>query len=261
MQREVILPVSVLMPVCNEVDIISGVLDEWLEDVLQYLPSSSELVLEDSSTDGTTEILHDYARRFDFIRVHTHPKDGFFNAAMRAYRRAACPLTFFTDSDGQYVPRQFWKIAAQIENFDMVHGVKRNRCDPLYRVAASRCFNWTSRRLTGFPGRDINSAFRLIRRNVLDALLGKLHVMPTLLNAELYLRARHAGYRILDVDVEHRRRKYGKSRGLPCGRFLHECSKAYQGLHQLKRELAKPDVVRWRRGPVGDSIYKEIPQP
>src|SRR6185312_1934472 len=124
------------MPVCNEADIIVDVLDEWLDEVLQYLPASSELVLEDSSVDGTTAILHEYARRFDFIRVHWHPQDGFFNAAMRAYRRATCPLAFFTDSDGQYVPREFWKIAADIGQFDMVHGVKRQRCDPVYRVAA-----------------------------------------------------------------------------------------------------------------------------
>jgi hypothetical protein len=187
--------------------------------------------------------LHDYARRFEFIRVNWHPQDGFFNAAMRAYRRAACPLVFFTDSDGQYVPREFWKIAADIGQFDIVHGVKRQRCDPLYRVATSRCFNWTARRLTGLAGDDINSAFRLVRRRVLDAVLDEVRLMPTLLNAELYLRAKHAGFRVKDVDVEHRDRKYGKSRGLPLRGFLRECRAAYRGLVHLKRELAAPAAV------------------
>lgn len=244
------LPVSVLMPVCNEADIIAGVLDEWQDEVLQYLPGGSELVLEDSSQDGTTEILFDYARRFDFISVSWHTKDGFFKAAMRAYRRATCPLVFFTDSDGQYVPREFWKIAAEIDDFDMVHGVKRQRCDPAYRVVASRCFNWTARRLSGFAGGDINSAFRLMHRRVLDALLDQLHAMPTLLNAELYLRAKHAGFRVKDVDVRHRTRLHGESRGLPGSRFLVECWNAYRGLVQLKRELSR----RPARGPSAGAV-------
>jgi dolichol-phosphate mannosyltransferase len=225
------------MPVCNEVDIIADVLDEWLAEVLIYLPDSSELLLEDSSQDGTTEILQDYARRHDFIRVCWHPKDGFFKAAMRAYRRARNPLVFFTDSDGQYVPREFWKLVPDIASFDMVHGVKRSRCDPAYRVAASRCFNWAAHRLTGFAGSDINSAFRLMHRRVIDGLLDEVRTMPTLLNAELYLRAKHSGFRVKDVDVEHRERRHGVSRGLPGSRFLVECWNAYRGLVQLNREL------------------------
>jgi undecaprenyl-phosphate 4-deoxy-4-formamido-L-arabinose transferase len=237
-------PVSVLMPVCNEADIIAGVLDEWLDEVLQHLPDGSELILEDSSHDGTTEILLDYAQRHDFIRVNWHFKDGFFKAAMRAYRRATCPLIFFTDSDGQYVPREFWKIAAEINDFDMVHGVKRKRCDPAYRVLASRCFNRVAQRVTGFEGSDINSAFRLLHKRVLDAVLDQIHTMPTLLNAELYLRAKQAGFRVKDVDVEHRTRKHGVSRGLPRSHFLIECWNAYRGLIQLKRELAQQSADR-----------------
>ena len=232
------VPVSVVMPVCNEADVIEQVLDEWLDQVFEYLPESSELVLEDCSTDGTTDILRRYAARFEFIRVFWHPQDGFFKAAMRGYRRALRPLVFFTDSDGQYVPREFWKIAAEIDRFDMVHGAKRSRQDPAYRRAASYCFNRIAQRIMGIAGQDINSAFRLMHRHVLDALLDDLHTMPTLLNAELYLRAKHAGFRVKDIAVDHRPRIHGKSRGLPQARFLNECLAAYRGVLKLKAEFA-----------------------
>lgn len=232
------VPVSVVMPVCDEADLIGDVLDEWLQEVFRFLPAESELVLDDCSTDGTTAILQDYARRHPFIRVCWHQKDGFFNAALRGYRRATQALVFFTDSDGQYVAREFWKIAAEIDRYDMVHGVKRRRRDPAYRLAASHCFNGAARRLTGISGRDINSAFRLIHRRVIEKLLDQVRVMPTLLNAELYLRAKHAGFRVKDVEVEHRPRKKGTSRGLPGTRFVAECVSAYRGLRVLKAELA-----------------------
>jgi glycosyltransferase involved in cell wall biosynthesis len=237
---KIALPVSILMPVCNEVDVIAGVVDEWLDDVFQFLPPHSELVFEDCSEDGTTQILQQYAERYPFIRVHWHPKDGFFNAARRAYRHARCPLLFFTDSDGQYIAREFWKLTPLIEHVDMAHGVKRNRCDPAYRLLASGCFNHLARRLTGIEGRDINSAFRLVHRRLVEELLGAVHCMPTLLNAELYIRAKRAGYRIVDVDVSHRKRPHGASRGLPLGSFVASCRRAYQGLRELRAELATP---------------------
>lgn len=232
-------PVSILMPVCNEQDIIELVVKEWIEEVCCHLPDGSELVFDDCSTDGTNKILCNLAEKFPYIRVQWSPKDGFFRSAMRLYRAARCPLIFFTDSDGQYPPEEFWRIAPLINTCDMVHGAKMNRCDPFYRVFASGVFNFIGRRLFHTKGTDINSAFRLMRKNALDAILGSVHVMPTLINAEIYLRMEHAGYLINDINVRHRKRLYGKSRGLPLGHFAKECFHASRGLLRLRDELNK----------------------
>jgi glycosyltransferase involved in cell wall biosynthesis len=234
--------VSVLMPVCNEADIIAEVVTEWHEQVFAYLPPGSELVFDDCSTDGTHEILQGLARSaYGYIRVDWSAKDGFFNSAMRLYKRARCPLVFFTDSDGQYPPADFWKVAADIDSFE-VHGVKVGRHDLPHRLVASAGFNWLCRWLFRTAGSDINSAFRLIHRPILDAILDDINVMPTLLNAELYLRAEHAGFRIKDVPIGHRPRQFGVSRGLPLRRFVHECYGAYRGLFQLRREFNHASV-------------------
>src|SRR3954471_12716653 len=51
-------PVSVLMPVCNEVAVIESVVREWEADVFRHLPAGSELVFDDGdSRDGTLETL------------------------------------------------------------------------------------------------------------------------------------------------------------------------------------------------------------
>lgn len=231
-------PVSVLMPVCDEIDIIRDVVEEWHEQVFKHLPNGSELLFDDCSTDGTHQVLQALARTtYPYVKVNWSPKDGFFHSAMRLYRRARCPLVFFTDSDGQYPPAEFWNVAAHIDSFDMVHGAKTGRRDPPHRLAASSAFNWISRQMFQTSGTDINSAFRLIHRHVLDAILGTICQMPTLLNAELYLRAENAGFRIKDISVQHRPRKFGKSRGLPLRRFIWDCLGAYRGLVLMRREL------------------------
>lgn len=94
-----------------------------------------------ASTDGTRDILARQAREYPFIRVIDSPRDGFAASARRLYQTARCPLVFFTDSDGQYAASEFWKLADFISQYDVVHGAKRDRQDPLLRRVFSAVFN------------------------------------------------------------------------------------------------------------------------
>lgn len=239
-------PVSILMPVCNEADVIEGVINEWIHEVLDKLPPGSEMVLDDCSNDGTERILADIARHHPQVRVEFNPRDGFFNSAMRLYRLAKCPMVFFTDSDGQYVPAEFWKVAEYIDANDMVHGVKVARKDPLYRVTASAVYNGLVQLLFGSKCEDVNSAFRLIRRPLLEAVLGQVHRLRMLPNSEIYIRAEAMGFRIRNVPVSHRAREFGKSRSLPWRRFVMECFRAFSGIVALRWELSR---FKRTRGP------------
>jgi hypothetical protein len=226
------------MPVCNEAAVIDDVVREWEREVFCHLPAGSELVFDEGdSRDGTRERLLALRAELPFIRILFSPRDGFGASARRLYREARCPLVFFTDSDGQYVAREFWQVAAVFAACDMAHGAKVNRQDPLYRRVASAGFNQLARSYFGVAVADINSAFRLLSKSMVDDLLPQVHCMPTLLNAELLLRAVAAGYSVKQVDVAHRPRADGESRGLPPARFARECLQAYRGLAELRREL------------------------
>ena len=233
-------PISILMPVHNEADILEEVVEEWVRDVIQFLPEGSELFFDEAaSTDGTREILESLMKKYPFIRVqYNEVKDGFAAAAHRLYTHAKCPLVFFTDSDGQYVPSEFWKLTPYVGEFSMVHGAKIGRKDAFFRKWASGIFNRIARLLFDVHQTDINSAFRIIRKELCDEMVPQLHCMPTLLNAELLLRAAWGNHPIKQVDVIHRNRLHGVSRGLPPGRYLNECIKAFRGLLQLKSEYA-----------------------
>ncbi len=230
-------PVSILMPICDERDVIEHVIQEWHHDVIQYLPPGSEMVFDDCSADGTYELLLEMQKKYPYIVVYRSKKEGFFKSAQRLYTLAKCPLVFFTDSDGQYVPREFWKIAANIHAYDICHGMKATRKDPFYRVAASGAFNMIFRVLFFSKLRDVNSAFRLMHKSLSDEIAPKVKHMKTLFNAELLIRAELAGYRVYATDVEHRERMIGKSRGLPLKGFLRECMAAYRGLNKLREEF------------------------
>lgn len=231
-------PVSIVMPVCNEADIIEDVVEEWVAEVFHYLSEGSEILFDEAaSTDGTKEILQRLQKKYPFIRVNSNPtKDGFAAAAKRLYQGARCPLIFFTDSDGQYAASEFWKLTPYIEDHDIVHGAKITRQDPMYRRIASAVFNHIVRFVSDVYISDINSAFRIVKKETRDAILPKLGAMPTLLNSEFLLRAAFENYEIKQVFICHRKRRHGKSRGLPATGFMNECIKAFRGVLILKSE-------------------------
>jgi glycosyltransferase involved in cell wall biosynthesis len=230
-------PVSILMPVCNEADIIEEVLQEWIEDVLQKLPEGSELVLDDASNDGTEKIIADLAEKYPFVRVNHHgEKDGYFRSVYRLYRAAKCPLIFITDSDGQYLPSEFWMLAEYCGDYDVVHGAKTVREDPFYRAPCSAIFTVFSRYLFHHPYHDVNSVHRFMKRHVVEKLLPKTRHMPILINTELLMRCHAEGFTIKEVPISHRPRKHGVSRGLPMHKFLVDGWRACRGLLRIRRE-------------------------
>ena len=173
------------MPVCNEADVIEDVVEEWVSEVLTHLPAGSELLFDEAaSTDGTRENLQRLTAKYPFISVECRDKkDGFANAAKRLYGRARCPWVFFTDSDGQYVARDFWKLAKNIENgHDLIRGAKIGRKDPPIRRLASAIFNKIIQFLFNIDYLDFNSAFFLIRKEALHDILPHKDSMATQIN-------------------------------------------------------------------------------
>ncbi|MCE0484490.1 MAG: glycosyltransferase family 2 protein [Methylacidiphilales bacterium] len=215
-----------------------------MNDVLQYLPEGSEFILDDgNSTDGTIEVIQKMTEKYPYIQLITNTtRDGFSAAARRLYLRAKCPFLFFTDSDGQYVASDFWKLAPYMESHDLIHGAKIGRKDPALRRYASSIFNKLSEFLFAVTYSDINSAFRLMRKEVVQRTLPQVNCMPKLLNAELLLRAELENFRIKQIYVLHRERRFGISRGLPTNRFLWDSLLAVKGLLKIKESYrVNPD--------------------
>jgi len=236
LERAIHEKVSVLMPVCNEADIIEKVIEEWADEVFRFLPEGSELLFDEAaSTDETRGILTRMCAKYPFIRVtYNDCKDGFANAARRLYMAARCPWVFFTDSDGQYVAAEFWKLVPHMGEFSMIHGAKIGRQDAFFRKVSSAVFNRIARFVFDIHYSDINSAFRLSKKSLVEELIPRCQCMPTLLNAEFLIRTELENYAIKQVRIIHRARRFGSSRGLPPMRYLLESYRAYRGLLKLK---------------------------
>ncbi len=232
------LPVSALILVYNEAEVIEGVARDIHREVVAKIPRSELVIAEDGSTDGTKEVLGRIVPEMPGARlVQGETRKGYTRAYKDALKACRNELIFFSDSSGKHDPKDFWKLAQKIDEYDMVIGCKAERRDPFYRVLMSRVFNFLVSRYFGFPFRDINSGFRLMKKKAIERVLDEDWYMKHLINFEFTLRLLAHGYRVAEVPVSHNPRAHGPSRGLPLKKIPEAIVMALRTFPRLKREM------------------------
>ena len=231
---------SVVLPVYNEAASIEHVLRDLHAKIVSRLRAVEWIVAQDGSTDATPQILERLAPELGIRLISGPVRKGYSRAVKDALALATRPWIFFTDSDGQQEPDDLFRLAEAVmrENADIAAGVKTPRRDPWPRLLLSRGLRAADRLILGAHFEDVNCGFRLMRRSVVQELLPHTGKLPQFVNAELLLRARAAGCRIVEVPVRHYARADGGSRGLPPARIPGEVARLVRGLFELRAELA-----------------------
>jgi glycosyltransferase involved in cell wall biosynthesis len=227
---------TVFLPVHNEAETIGEVLDVVYREVV--VPTGAELlVCEDGSTDGTEQVLRELAQTYPMRLLAGGSRKGYADAVREGLQRIQTPLTFFADSDGQYDPRDFWRLWPHAAEYDIVVGHKVVRDEPLHRILLSRGFHVLAKMTTEVPLKDMDCGFRLVRREVVEAVLPEATTLRYSFWAEFTMIAYRKGFRILEVPITHRSRPRGTTSIYTVDRLPHIMSHQFMGLLSLGRRL------------------------
>ena len=207
--------VSIVMLVYNEAEIIESVIREYYDKVYRKLPDAEFIVAEDGSTDGTKEILKRLSEELDIRLVSGEARKGYVKAYQDSIRLPQKEFIFFTDSSGKHFPEDFWSMYPLTQEYDIVSGYKVKRKDPFYRIVMTKVFNALVNLYFGTHFKDIDSGFKLIRREAMLDILQDHWICTDLISFEVMIRLAYRKYRIIEVPVRHRPRSNGESRGLP----------------------------------------------
>lgn len=203
---------SLVIPVYNEAGSIEKTLNDIQETVIKRIPGSELIIAEDGSTDGTREMLEGLKAGIPFTLISSPRRKGYAMAFKDSLMLARKPLVFFSDSDGQHDPEDIFRLLREIEGNDIVSGCKSPRRDRLYRVVISRLYNLIIGLVFGLWMRDIDSGFKLIRKEVIEKILPEVDTMDYCVMSEFVLRAYLEGFKIKEVPVRHIARSTGPSR-------------------------------------------------
>ena len=181
-----------------------------LEEVARSQGYELEIIfVDDGSTDDSWAMIERLAGEDPRVRgIRFRRNFGKAAALSAGFEEARGEFVFTLDADLQDDPREIPRfLAAMTDDLDVVSGWKKVRRDPWHKVIPSRVFNGLVGWLTGVKLHDHNCGFKCYRRVVLKEvrIYGELHrFIPVLAAAR--------GFRVGEVVVEHRARKFGHSK-------------------------------------------------
>ncbi len=205
-RRELIL----VMPVYNEAECISGVVEKW-RDAFERLAIDFELlVLNDGSKDDTARELERF-QSAPRVRVINKTNSGHGPTILQGYREAVAHAdwVFQVDSDDEMGPQSFADFWKRRERYDAIFGVRWHRQQDAQRRVLSAGSRVLVRLLFGRGVRDVNVPYRLMRASKLVPIVAAIPddtFAPNLLISGVLGRNRH---RVTNRNVLHENRKTG----------------------------------------------------
>ncbi|PTX93785.1 glycosyltransferase [Spartobacteria bacterium LR76] len=194
---------SVVIPLYNEEDNVA-ILQREIGEALAG--RNYELILVD---DGSSDATVSRIERSPEVRVLEFEKNAGQSAAMVAGIAAVRgSVIVLLDGDLQNDPQDIPRLLEEItKGADLVCGYRAKRRDTVVKKITSRVANFVRSRFVGDGVRDTGCTLKAMRRECATALVpfkGVHRFIPALV--------KNAGYRIVEIPVNHRARQYGVSK-------------------------------------------------
>jgi glycosyltransferase involved in cell wall biosynthesis len=236
--------VSVVLPAHNEEENIADAVREAIAAAEPVSRQQEIIVVDDGSHDGTAAIATALGLRDSRVRLVQHEHNQGYGGAVRSGIAAArMDWVLLTDADLQFDLRQLTEFVPHTADAQLVVGYRAERNDPLIRRLNAGGWNALVHLLFRLPVRDVDAAFKLIRRDALDGL--ELISTGATIDTELLAKASRRGARIVELPVIHRPRVAGESSGANLAVIAH----AFAEIFKVWRSMHEPRVPRLGHAP------------
>lgn len=211
---------SVFFPAYNEEKNIENTVTK-AEQVLKTLKlvAYEIIIINDGSKDNTGKIADELAKNENIKVIHHNPNKGYGEALKSGFYNAKYDWIVFTDSDGQF---DFSEVTNFIEKqeesgADLVIGYyKKRQVGFLTKITTKLFWEPVVFILFGFRVKDIDCAFKLISKKVIDTIPRLEATRGAFISSELLVKVKRAGFKIVEIGITHHERKlgWGTSRSL-----------------------------------------------
>ncbi len=166
------------------------------------------IVVDDGSTDGTSDQARKLTEIYDQVVMVEHPVNmGIGRAVWSGILKATKPWIFYTDCDGQFDLSELGRLWELRHQAHVISGYRRNRQDPLMRLLYSFAYNSLAYLMFWGGFKDVDASFKLFRRDIFTRF--DVRSTSSVADLELLLFPRKLGMSIIQVPVSHYPRRAG----------------------------------------------------
>lgn len=203
--------ISFVIPMYNEKEAITHTVLE-LTRIASGLSRDFEIILsDDASTDGSGEVAEELARNNSRIKVVRLRKNTMFGGALSAgIKRAQKDIIVYTDSDLPVTEKNIKEALGMLASCDIVTAYSTvKKGETLRRVIMSRVYNFLIEFLFGTKIKDINSGFKLFKKEIFDGI--NLISSSPFVDVEIFVKAKRKNAVIKQYPIIFRNRERGES--------------------------------------------------
>jgi glycosyltransferase involved in cell wall biosynthesis len=202
------LDYSLVVPVYNEREMVRELVARSLPAMERLGPAFEVVIVDDGSTDGSSELLDELAATEPrLVVLHFERNCGQSAAFDAGFRHARGRIVITIDADLQSDPADIGLLLPHLDRFDAAVGIRRERHDTGWRKFSSRFANSVRNWLTREDIVDTGCPLKAFRAEAIKSVCmwkGSHRFLPTLL--------RMKGYTVTQVPVPHHARHAGASK-------------------------------------------------
>jgi glycosyltransferase involved in cell wall biosynthesis len=203
---------SIVLPCFNEEANVAEAVRQATDAARLFSARHEVIVIDDGSYDETFRVAAHLAAADRHVRLVTHPHNRGYGAALRSGIQAArMPWVLLTDADLQFDLLELGEFLLFADTSDVIVGYRVARRDPVGRRACAAGWNWLMRHMFEIPVHDVDCAFKLVRKDLLDRI--ELVSSGAVISAELIAKSLQSGARLTELGVRHRPRLAGEQSG------------------------------------------------
>ncbi len=206
---------SIFFPTYNEELNIAETIHRSIKAVSKITSLYEVIIINDCSTDNTVKIVENLQKEYGNkkLRLISHDNNkGYGGALITGFKNSKYEYVFFSDADLQFDFEEINLLTKHLNEYDVVIGYRHDRQDPLRRIIFAKAWNVLNRILFGLCVKDIDCAFKIIKRNIMDSI--SITSQGNMISAELLINISQNNIRIKEVPVTHLPRTLGEAKGV-----------------------------------------------
>jgi glycosyltransferase XagB len=202
---------SIIIPTYNEEENIVKLV-ERIHTVLSLYRIPYEIIfIDDHSTDRTPILIENLTQTYPIKLFFKKGNKGKAQSLIEGFVRANCDLICMIDADLQYPPEAIPQMVQKIaEGADLVVANRKKKEIGFLRTIISDIYNALFNKLLHNFNVDVQSGLKVFKKELIQRV--SLGTGKWAIDLELLIKARNAGYKIVDYDITFAKRDNGRTK-------------------------------------------------